>query len=74
MAEMDSDPMYLSFLSPLLQEFSGLFTTILLFFWPHQAASGIEPALPGVEAKEAPFFENSSRGASQKQQSHLTRI
>lgn len=41
MAEMDSDPMYLSFLSPLLHELSGLFTTILLFFWPHQAAWGI---------------------------------
>lgn len=38
-AEMDSDPMYLSFLSPL-HEPSGLFTTILLFFWPHQAAWG----------------------------------
>ena len=32
MAEMDSEPMSLSFLSPLLQELSGLFTTIPFFF------------------------------------------
>ena len=32
MAKMDSEPMSLSFLSPLLQELSGLFTTIPFFF------------------------------------------
>ena len=32
MAEMDSEPMSLSFLSPLLQELSGLFTTVSSLF------------------------------------------
>lgn len=41
MAEMDSDPMYLNFLSPLLHELSGLFTTILLFFLATPGSMGI---------------------------------